>query len=84
MEASRTNLLQRVVKDKLKTLRRAECLWKCCKKKECARANFYKDPLKFAKKLFTREKNGILKVTKSELERYLEETHTDSKRQEPM
>ncbi|MGH0138942.1 UNVERIFIED_CONTAM: hypothetical protein FKN15_068065 [Acipenser sinensis] len=53
------NLLQRVIKDKLATLRRAERLRKRYKKKERARANFYKDPFKFVKKLFTSEKNGI-------------------------
>ncbi|MGH0171483.1 UNVERIFIED_CONTAM: hypothetical protein FKN15_061404 [Acipenser sinensis] len=69
------NLLQRVIKDKLATLRRAERLRKRYKKKERARANFYKDPFKFVKKLFTSEKNGTLKASKVELERYLEETH---------
>jgi len=44
------------------------------------RAIFYKDPFKFVKKLFTSEKNGILKASSFELERYLEETHTDAKR----
>ncbi|MGH0133044.1 UNVERIFIED_CONTAM: hypothetical protein FKN15_036206 [Acipenser sinensis] len=58
------NLLQRVIKDKLATLRRAERLRKRYKKKECARANFYKDPFKFVKKLFTSEKNGTLKASK--------------------
>jgi len=62
--------LQRAIKDKLATLRRAEHLWKCYKKKEFARANFYKDPFKFVKKLFTREKNGTLKASSVELERY--------------
>ncbi|MGH0149492.1 UNVERIFIED_CONTAM: hypothetical protein FKN15_034648 [Acipenser sinensis] len=58
------NLLQRVIKDKLATLRRAERLRKRYKKKERARANFYKDPFKFVKKLFTSEKNGTLKASK--------------------
>jgi len=77
------NLLQRVIKDKLATLRRAERLWKRYKKKERERANFYKDPLKFIKKLFTIEKNAILKASWVELVRNLEETHTDA-RHEPM
>jgi len=63
------NLLQRSIKDKLATLRRAERLRKRYKKKE---HNFYKDPFKFVK-LFTSEKNGILKASRVELERY---THT--------
>jgi len=33
------------------------------KKKERARAILYKDPFKFVKKLFTSEKNGILKAS---------------------
>jgi len=35
----------------------------------------YKDPFKFLKKLFTREKNGTLEAFRVELERYLEEMH---------
>ncbi|MGH0166692.1 UNVERIFIED_CONTAM: hypothetical protein FKN15_053682 [Acipenser sinensis] len=66
------NLLQRVIKDKLATLRRAERLRKRYKKKERARANFYKDPFKFVKKLFTSEKNGTLKASKC--------THLDARR----
>jgi len=78
------NLLQRAIKDKLATLRRAECLQKRYKKKQRVRANFYKDPFKFVKKLFTSEKNGTLETSRVELERYLEETHTDAKWHEPM
>lgn len=64
-------------------MRRAERLRKRYKK-ERAITNFYKDPFKFVKKLFTSEKNGTLKASTIELERYLEETHTDAKRHEPM
>jgi len=78
------NLLQRAIKDKLATLRRAERLRKCYKKKERARANFYKDPFRFVKKLFTSEKNGTLEASRVELERYLEKMHTEAKRHEPM
>jgi len=34
--------------------------------------------------LFNSEKNGTLETSRVELERYLEETHTDAKRHEPM
>jgi len=34
--------------------------------------------------LFTSEKNGTLKTSRVKLEKYLEETHTDAKRHEPM
>ncbi|MGH0158692.1 UNVERIFIED_CONTAM: hypothetical protein FKN15_055108 [Acipenser sinensis] len=71
------NLLQRVIKDKLATLRRAERLRKRYKKKERARANFYKDPFKFVKKLFTSEKNGTLKASKRLVREIAQDFKTD-------
>lgn len=50
-------------------------------KKEEARTSFYKDPIRFVKALFTREKSGSLKMSK-ELEDYLKATHTDKQRYE--
>ncbi|XP_016102606.1 uncharacterized protein [Sinocyclocheilus grahami] len=51
---------------------------KRCKKKERTRTSFYKDPFRFVKALFTKEKSGSLKVSKKELEDHLKATHTDS------
>lgn len=53
---------------------------KKCKKKERTRVNFYKDPLKFLKSLFTKEKNG--NFSKAELVKYLEMSCTDNQRYE--
>ena len=75
-------LLQRDIKSRLATLRRAENLRKLRKKKEHTRTCFYKDPFKFVKDLFTTEKNGTLKTSKQELEQHLEKVHLDSKRHE--
>jgi len=47
---------------------------------EQARSNFLKDPYKFAKNLFTKEKSGKLKASKKDLETYLKQSHTDSQR----
>ncbi|RXN17451.1 hypothetical protein ROHU_008023 [Labeo rohita] len=74
------NLLQAEIKNRLATLRRAENLRRRRKKKEQERSNFFKDPYKFAKKLFTKEKNGKLKTSKEDLETYLKQSLTDSQR----
>ncbi len=48
--------------------------------KEQARSNFFKDPYKFAKSLFTKDTSGKLKTSKNDLEAYLKQNHTDSQR----
>ncbi len=65
-------LLQGDIKCRLATLRRAENLRKLRKKKEHTRTRFYKNPFKFVKDLFAKEKSGILKISKQELEEHLE------------
>lgn len=74
------DLLQKDLKGCLGRLRRAENLRTQCKRKERARASFYKDPFRFVKGLFTKEKSRSLKVPKRELEDHLKTTHTDSQR----
>ncbi len=59
-------------------MRRAENLRRRRKMKEQARSNFFKDPYKFAKSLFTKDKSGKLKTSKKDLEAYLKQNHTDS------
>ncbi len=44
--------------------------------------SFYKDPFRFVKGLFIKEKSGSLKVPKRELENHLRATHTDILRHE--
>lgn len=48
--------MQTEIKNRLSALRRAENLRKRRKQKERARSNFFKDPFKFVKGLFTKEK----------------------------
>ncbi|KAJ8409025.1 hypothetical protein AAFF_G00240460 [Aldrovandia affinis] len=74
------DLLQTDLKGRLGRLRRAENLRTRRKRKERARTTFYKDPFRFVKGLFTKEKSGSLKVPKRELEDHLKTTHTDSQR----
>ena len=75
-------LLQADIKYRLATLRRAENLRKLRRKKEHSRTRFYKNPFKFVKDLFAKEKCGILKTPKPELEEHLEKVHQDKKRHE--
>ena len=75
-------LLQADIKYRLATLRRAENLRKLRRKKEHSRTRFYKNPFKFVKDLFAKEKCGILKTPKPELEEHLEKVHQDTKRHE--
>lgn len=61
-------------------LQRAEWLRKQRKKKERARAAFYKYPYKFAKCLFIKEKTGTLKVKVKE---HLKNIYSDNQRHVP-
>ena len=74
------NLLQAEIKNRLSTLRRAENLRRRRKRKEHARSSFFKDPFKFVKSLFTKEKSGKLITTRKDLEAHLKRIHTDSHR----
>lgn len=77
-------LLQRDIKCHLATLRSAENLRKLSKKKEHTRTRFYKNPFKFVKDLFAKDKSGTLKSSKQELEKHLEKVHQDKKRHEQL
>ena len=76
-------VLQGDLKQRLATLRRAECLRKRHKKRERTRTAFYRDPYKFAKDLFVKEKTGTLKVPIRELEEHLRKTYSDDQRLVP-
>ncbi|XDV11573.1 hypothetical protein PO909_000474, partial [Leuciscus waleckii] len=75
--------LQGDIKQRIATLRRAECLRKQHKKKEQTRTAFYRDPYKFVKDLFVKEKTGTLKVPLRELEKHLRKTYSDNQRHVP-
>ena len=65
-EKEEINLLQAEITSRLSTLRRAENLRRRRKRKEHARSSFFKDPFKFVKSLFTKEKSGKLKTSKKD------------------
>lgn len=65
---------ERAAIDLLASVRRAENLRTQRKRKEKARTSFYKDPFRFVKGLFTKEKSGSPKELKRELEDHLKET----------
>ncbi len=78
------NVLQKELKHRLSKLRRAESLRMRWKKKEKARTDFYKDPFKFVKGIFTKEKSGFLKTSKDQVEEHLRTIYTDEKKDEPI
>lgn len=81
-EAEREGIefLQDELKSKLVKLRRAEAMRKRRKKKERARVAFYRDPFRFVKTLFSKEKSGNLKVGKKEVEEYFRNVYTEEER----
>ena len=66
------------------TISRAENLRKRRKRKRKTRENFYKNPFKFAKSLFTEGKSGVLNVPQEELEAHLKKTYSDSLKDVPL
>ena len=75
-------MLQEEIQSRLATLRRVENLLKRRRKKEQTRSRFYKDPFKFVKSLFIKEKSGSLSVPKAVLEEHLKRSCTDDRHQE--
>ncbi|KAE8291485.1 hypothetical protein D5F01_LYC11093 [Larimichthys crocea] len=82
VEKEGISTLQADIKTCMVSLRRAENSRKRRRKKEQMRTRFYKDPFKFLKTLFTKEKSGVLKTTQNDLEEFLRATHSDPKRHE--
>ena len=68
------NLLHAEITSRLSTLRRVENLRRLHKRKEHARSSFFKDPFKFVKSLFSKEKSGKLKTSRKDLEAHLKST----------
>ena len=70
------NLLHAEITSRLSTLRRVENLRRLHKRKEHARSSFFKDPFKFVKSLFSKEKSGKLKTSRKDLEAHLKKYTT--------
>lgn len=76
------NMQQEEIQSRLAALRRAENLLKKRRRKEQTRSRFYKDPFKFVKNLFIKEKSGSLSAPKAALEEHLKRSCTDDRHQE--
>ncbi|KAK0141132.1 hypothetical protein N1851_021873 [Merluccius polli] len=83
-EKESINLLQGEIQSRLATLRRAENLLRKCRRKEQTRSRFYKDPFKFVKSIFTKEKSGSLSVSKADLGEHLRKSCTDDRSHEEL
>ncbi|XP_015240280.1 PREDICTED: uncharacterized protein LOC107091067 [Cyprinodon variegatus] len=66
------------IRDRLSRLRRAESLRKKRRDREKKRAQFIKDPFQFTRALLGEAKSGKLTSPREEVEAFLEETHSDS------
>ena len=67
-------------RERLKVLRKAEGLRRKRKQHVRERSNFYEDPFKFMKSLFSQAKSGVFKVARQELEEHRRRTYSDSDR----
>lgn len=79
-EKAGIDVLQAEIRERLSSLRRAESHRNQRRKREKARASFFREPFRFLKGLFTQERSGTLKAGKEQLEEYLRETYTDENR----
>lgn len=77
-------VVQADIKLRLASLRRAENLQKCRRKKQQKSSQFFKDPFKFLTSFFTREKSGTLKLTKKDLADHLKMMHYDPRRRKQL
>ena len=67
-------------RERVKVLRKAERLRRKRKQLVRERSNFYEDPFKFMKSLFSQAKSGALNVARQELEEHLRRTYSNSDR----
>ena len=82
VEKEGINFLQKDIKIKLASLRRAENLRKKRRNREKTRTRFYREPFKFVKSLFIKEKGGELKISKEALDEHIKTMYSDSGKNE--
>jgi hypothetical protein len=73
--------LRKIVREKLKSLRRAEYHRRRRKERARKRANFTKDPYRFMRGLLGEPKSGTLKSGRDEVEKHLASTYSCQRRQ---
>ena len=78
-ESEKTTLsgLRKVTREKLKSLRRAECSRKKRRERQRKRAMFTANPFRTITKLLGDKRSGTLKKSRDEIEDYLRQTHSD-------
>ena len=78
-ESEKTALsgLRKVTREKLKSLRRAECSRKKRRERQRKRAMFTANPFRTITKLLGDKRSGTLKKSRNEIEDYLRQTHSD-------
>lgn len=72
------------IRGRLANLRRAESIRRWRKRKEKERANFFRNPFRYARGLLEEKASGTLEVSKEQLEEHIHAQYSDSARNEPL
>ena len=72
------------IRRRLANLRRAERIRRRRKRKEKERANFFKNPFRFARGLLEEKTSGSLEISKEDLEDHIHGQYSDPARNEPL
>ncbi|XP_052245600.1 uncharacterized protein LOC127854577 [Dreissena polymorpha] len=76
--------LRDLQRKQLRELRKAETARKNRRKRAQQRTSFIANPYKFSKKLLDKEKSGILNSSMEEIQTHLRDTHSDTRRDDPL
>ncbi|KAJ8376110.1 hypothetical protein SKAU_G00066900 [Synaphobranchus kaupii] len=72
------------IRERLANLRRAERIQRRRKRKEKERANFFRNPFRFARGLLEEKTNGTLEISKEDLEEHICVQYSDPARTNPL
>lgn len=72
------------LRERIKTLRRAECHRRNRKQRMKERTDFNKNPFKYLSKLLGNVRSGPLKATKEEMEEHHRQVHSDPRREDSL
>ncbi|XP_052260999.1 uncharacterized protein LOC127865146 [Dreissena polymorpha] len=76
--------LRDLQRKQLRELRKAETARKNRRKRAQQKTSFIANPYKFSKKLLDKEKSGILNSSMEEIQTHLRDTHSDTRRDDPL
>lgn len=72
------------MRERIKTLCRAECQRRDRRRREKERVKFTKNPFKYLSGLLGVKRSGVLKASKEEVEEHLRKVHSDPRQEEEL